>query len=80
MCTANMMAIVQALLESLTGCDCCPSRRHVITISHGDGRSENFYIGNPSIPPQLEDKWKVFPRAAKMLNQMNFSEIRSEAT
>ena len=80
MCTTNMMAQVQALLETLTGCAYCPSRRHVVTVNHGDGRSDNFYIGIPSIPPQLEDKWKVFPRATVMLNQMNFSEIRSEPT
>ena len=46
----NMMVQVQVLLETLTGCACCPSRCHVVTVSYGDGRSENFYIGIPSIP------------------------------
>ena len=71
---------IQSLLDLLSECSCCPSRRHVVTVTHGNGKAQNFYVGSSNIPAYLEQKWNAFPRATKPLSAMTFPDMRTEAT
>ena len=73
------MSAVEGLLSKLTGCACSPSRRHVVTIHHGDGSVDQHIVNGPVIDENNLNKWRLFPHAVSPYSKLSFNDLRLEA-
>ena len=73
------MSAVQGLLSFLKGCACCPTRRHVVTIYHGDGSVEKHVVNGPVVEEKNLSKWRLFPLAVSPYDKLSFNDLRVEA-
>ena len=73
------MSVVQGWLSLLTGCACCPSSRHVVTIHHGDGSVKNHVVNGPVVEEKNIIKWPFFPLAVSPYAKLSFNDLRVEA-
>ena len=71
---------LKSLLSFLASCSCCTSKKHVITIHHGSGETEKFYINGGSEGEDNSNKWKSFPPASLPIDIMSFNQVRAEAS
>ena len=51
-----------------------------MTNTHGDGNVQNYFVGNSSLLPSLDEKCESFPGAVKSLSSISYPDLRTEPT
>ena len=71
---------LKPLLSFLGSCSCCTSAKHIVTIHHGSGEVEKFYVNGGMETEDIFNNWKSFPPSSLPIDVMSFNQLRAEAS